>query len=277
MRLNLDINKLREILGYFYQVTGVKSSVYDRNYKKIMSYPPEHCHACKLMHDSSQAVAYCRESNLNAFEVCNKKKTTVIYKCHIGLSEVVSPLMDDGIIIGYIIFGQLTMSQNDAELKRQIYQKCKEYNIMCDFNTLTCAIKYKSKDEIIATAKILEACICFIMYNKIVQLNRSGYLMKLNEYIDEHIGEKIKTADLCEEFLMSKTKLYDTFNDILNMSMGEYIKARRIAKAKQLLIETEYSIGQIAEIVGFKEYNYFCNTFKKEVGVTAYQYRINKK
>ena len=62
---------------------------------------------------------------------------------------------------------------------------------------------------------------------------------------------------------MSRTKLYETFNDALNMSIGRYIKLKRIERAKYLLTETNLTILEIAEQTGFGEYNYFCSVFKK--------------
>ena len=42
MKLNLELNTLRSIMRDFYAVTKVRSSIYDGNYQKILSYPDEH-------------------------------------------------------------------------------------------------------------------------------------------------------------------------------------------------------------------------------------------
>ena len=75
----------------------------------------------------------------------------------------------------------------------------------------------------------------------------------------------------------SRTKLYETFSDTLNMSLGRYIKLKRIERAKFLLAETNDPLSVIAAETGLGEYNYFCSVFKKETGITANQYRINSR
>lgn len=276
MKLNLEIGSLYNIMKDFYNVTHVRSSIYDGNYNKILSYPKEHTSICAIMHDNSDTNFHCQESNLQAFKKCRQEQRTIIYTCHLGLSEVVAPLWDRNVIIGYIVFGQITNSLDRDSLIQRIRQKCNEYQLQLErLPEIISHIQYRSKEEIISIAKLLEACTYYIMYHEIVRLNRNGFIMKLDEYINCHMADKISTADLCEEFLMSRTKLYETFNDALNMTIGRYIKQKRIERAKYLLTETNQTISEIAQQTGFGEYNYFCSVFKKEVGLTANQYRTS--
>lgn len=278
MRLNLELKPLENIIKDFYNVTHVRSSIYDGNYNKILSYPQEHTPVCSVMHNHPQTNIFCKESNLQAFKMCNQEKKPVVYTCHLGLSEVVAPLWDENVIIGYVVFGQLTSSPDRKRLMETIRQKCEEYRLSPDnLEEMVSHIQYRSMDEILSIARLLEACTYFIMYHEIVRLNRSGFIMKLDEYIDLHLTDKISTSDLCDEFLMSRTKLYETFNDAFHMSIGHYIKLKRIERAKHLLSETDNTIAEIAQQVGFGEYNYFCSVFKKEVGITANSYRQKSK
>ena len=62
-------------------------------------------------------------------------------------------------------------------------------------------------------------------------------------------------------------------------SCGTYrLKKRlslRMVNAQSLLENTEYNIGEIAEIVGYDNPLYFSRVFKKEYGVSPAQYRKN--
>ncbi len=264
MKLNLEIMSLENIMKDFYNVTHVRSSIYDGNYNKILSYPKENASICAIMHDNASTYLHCKESNLQAFKKCRQEQKTIVYTCHLGLSEVVAPLWDRDVIIGYIVFGQITNSPDRTRLTRCIRQKCEDYRIHVEqLPEIISHIQYRSDEEILSIARLLEACTYYIMYHEIARLNRNGFIMKLDEYIDRHLTDKISTSELCEEFLMSRTKLYETFNDALNMSIGRYIKLKRIERAKYLLTETNLTILEIAEQTGFGEYNYFCSVFKK--------------
>ena len=48
-----------------------------------------------------------------------------------------------------------------------------------------------------------------------------------------------------------------------------------MVNAQSLLENTEYNIGEIAEIVGYDNPLYFSRVFKKEYGVSPAQYRKN--
>jgi YesN/AraC family two-component response regulator len=50
----------------------------------------------------------------------------------------------------------------------------------------------------------------------------------------------------------------------------------RISKAKELLKNTDKSVVEIAELIGYNDSNYFFRVFKKNTGVTPQQYRVIK-
>lgn len=174
MKLNLELNTLRSIMRDFYAVTKVRSSIYDGNYQKILSYPDEHTPICSIMHGRADTLAHCKYSNLRAFKQCEKEKGTIVYTCHLGLSEVVAPLWDNNIIIGYIMFGQLTCSPPPGNLLENIREKCNQYNLQIDnLEEIISQISYRNNEELHSLARLMEACTYYIMHHEIVRLNRN--------------------------------------------------------------------------------------------------------
>lgn len=278
MDLKLEPYYLKQIVKDFYIITGVRSSIYDGNFNKILSYPEEHTKFCEIMHNNPETKAKCANSNLQAFKVCNNTKRIHIYKCHAGLTEVIAPLKDNNIVIGYIILGQLTSEPNKKVLAESISELCQSYNLSIgSFKDLTKDIKYKSIDSLHAMAHLLEACTYYIRHKRIISLNNDTFVTELNHYIENHLDDKSIIQNMCREFGMSRTKLYQKVNESLNTSIGKYILTKKISIAKKLLTETDLPIADIAEESGFNQYNYFCSVFKKEVGTTANQYRNSNK
>lgn len=59
-----------------------------------------------------------------------------------------------------------------------------------------------------------------------------------------------------------------------NISPKQYILDFRIQKAKQMLVETPYTVLSISESCGFSTPNHFCRTFKQHTGLTPTQYAL---
>ena len=106
-----------------------------------------------------------------------------------------------------------------------------------------------------------------------ISLRNENFIKNLNLFLLSHLSEDLSVDRLTEEFNISKNKLYDSVSKYMSIGIAKHIKNLRLEEAKRLLIETDMSIVQIADRVGFTDYNYFCRVFKKEVGIPAGKYR----
>jgi len=55
--------------------------------------------------------------------------------------------------------------------------------------------------------------------------------------------------------------------------VNAYITQQRMTRAKQLLRETEEPVYRVAELIGIRNYTYFCRLFKEKTGLTPLRYR----
>ncbi len=92
-------------------------------------------------------------------------------------------------------------------------------------------------------------------------------------YIEQHLSDDLDTAALCRITHLNAKHLNQRFRSSYQMSLTEYIGSRRLAKARELLHFSDYSITQIAEISGFKSIHYFSFIFKKKTGISPSEYR----
>ena len=72
---------------------------------------------------------------------------------------------------------------------------------------------------------------------------------------------------------VKKTSLYKQFHKYTGKSIMEFVRDIRMEKACYLLKNTDLSVSEISAQVGFYDYNYFCRTFKKQIGMPAKKYR----
>ena len=96
---------------------------------------------------------------------------------------------------------------------------------------------------------------------------------KILAYIQEHDTEELSLTSLAEMYNISSSRLSTLIKKELGLSFSEYITARRMQKAKELLKDDSRSIEEIANAVGYHDYFYFTKVFKKTQGISPSKYR----
>ena len=93
--------------------------------------------------------------------------------------------------------------------------------------------------------------------------------------IQEGYTQDISLALLSEKYSISSSHLSALIKRELGLSFSEYITAKRMQKARELLKDEQLSIESIAEAVGYHDYFYFTKVFKKSHGISPSKYRKN--
>lgn len=83
---------------------------------------------------------------------------------------------------------------------------------------------------------------------------------------------ELRISELAALIGVSERCLSETFTDIYGISPKRYLTELRLKRAKELLLG-DYSIGDIAQIVGYRDIYHFSNSFKDEFGITPSEYR----
>ena len=80
-------------------------------------------------------------------------------------------------------------------------------------------------------------------------------------------NEQFSVADITNYLGISRSLLHVKMKSLLNISTGDYVRKKRLAKACQLLREG-FNVSETSYRTGFSEPNYFSKAFKKEFGVS---------
>lgn len=87
-------------------------------------------------------------------------------------------------------------------------------------------------------------------------------------YIDQHLAEELSVRDLAAASYISADHLTRLFKKKFGMTVSEYIQNKRIRLAGELLRQGDATISMVADTVGFGNYSYFTEQFKKHYGFT---------
>lgn len=100
------------------------------------------------------------------------------------------------------------------------------------------------------------------------------FLCRINNAIEEHIEDsQFSVENLADILKISRVQLYRKVKALLGISISEYINEKRLAKAKNYLTESDFSISEIAYKVGYSSPGYFSTSFKNKYGLTPNAFR----
>ncbi|HVZ97522.1 MAG TPA: AraC family transcriptional regulator [Chitinophagaceae bacterium] len=92
-------------------------------------------------------------------------------------------------------------------------------------------------------------------------------------FIDNHFEQPIHLEQISAKACLSKFHFHRLFKSVYKKTPHEYITARRLDKAKQLLQKEGISITDVCNLVGFESLGSFSLLFKKRHGFTPQYYR----
>ena len=99
----------------------------------------------------------------------------------------------------------------------------------------------------------------------------------VKRYMDLHFKESLTLEQLAAEAHMNKFYLAHAFKREYGVSPINYLISLRIQESKYLLSETDITMSQIAQILGFSSPSYFSHVFRKTQGTSPMDYRRNSK
>ena len=79
--------------------------------------------------------------------------------------------------------------------------------------------------------------------------------------------------ELSKEFLINTTTLKNTFKGIYGQPIGTYMKEYRIKQAAVLLRQTQATIAEIANQVGYENQSKFATAFRDVIKIAPAEYR----
>ncbi len=100
------------------------------------------------------------------------------------------------------------------------------------------------------------------------------FLQKIDATILSKLGDPaLSVYDLCEVVNLARTQVYRKLKALTGKSPTIYIRSFRLEKARQLILETELSISEIAYDMGFNDPGYFTRVFNEHFGQAPSQLR----
>ena len=100
------------------------------------------------------------------------------------------------------------------------------------------------------------------------------FLADVDKYIKDMMGDPDTSVESMSAHLcMSRVQLYKRMVSLTGTTPSEYLRAKRIKRAEELIHNDELNISEIAYTVGFNNPRYFTKYFQEAYGLTPSQYK----
>lgn len=131
---------------------------------------------------------------------------------------------------------------------------------------------YHAKEK---AANILNYILLEILSEESPRSNNE-HIDRIIKHINENITKKLTLASISKEVNLSREYLCELFKKETGKNLTDYINARKIQIAKELIQSEKMSLAQVASYVGYSDYTYFSRLFKKYFDITPIALKKNR-
>lgn len=257
MKIKYDTLKLQQIIDDFSVLTDISISFLDADFNALCRNKYAF-NFCTALQKNSNKKRQCACSDSVIIEKCKISQAFEDHLCHAGLYDAVVPVMKSGIVVGYVLMGQVRCQKSPSR-----------YPSNKDLNKLYEKTPYFSEQKI----ESLKSLLGDIVFENAITFDYDETIDKISIYISENLTDSLSVGALCSRFLVSKNYLYEGFKKYFGKTVNDYVTDLRLCEAKRLITETQIPIYEVCEKVGINNYTYFCRLFKKKTNSSPTEYR----
>ena len=273
MKISFDVKKLQALLSAFHQLNKLTITCFDADLKCI-AYAGGWEEYCSTIADKKELWGKCYLCDCEHAHIACARESTYVYTCHAELAEAIIPVFLEGTLIAYLVIGKFRDTEQIYSSREKVIAFAEKHDI--DEEQLLAAynkLPLLDQNTIRALDLILKSLMHYVCDEKCVRINRDEIAIQIDEFVTEHISEKLTAARLCKEFQCSKYALYDIFKVNFGDGPMDYIEKRRLQYTKELLSTTKEPLNVITEKVGFESFSYFSLWFKQKAGISPSLFR----
>jgi len=234
---------------------------------------------CALVATKSRTCADCLQAQDRLCQAA--KDSTATLTCNHGLSEAAVPVKLGEETIGYLQTGQVLLKKPSAKQFERVAQQLEEKGLEVDPETLKRAYfetPVVSQKKFDSTAHLLADFANHLSLKanqiKLQQSNTEPpVISKAKQYIEEHHADDLSLGQVAAAVHTSTFYFCKLFKRSTGINFTEFVSRLRTEKAKNLLLNPNLRVSEIAYAVGFQSLTHFNRIFKRVVGQSPTEYR----
>lgn len=234
---------------------------------------------CSYMATRSRACASCLQVQQRLAETAVGGAQSVT--CPAGLVETAVPVRLGEHLVGFLQTGQMFRKKPTTGQFERTARLMAEWGVEVPGGELKQAyfqsrfLPAREHDAVVHMLSIFAQHLSLISNQVMVQQQNAEtpVIARAKEYILEHQTEDLSLAQVARAVNTSTFYFCKIFKKSTGINFTDYLSRVRIEKAKNLLLNPNLRISEIAYEVGFQSLTHFNRVFKKILGQSPTEYR----
>jgi AraC-like DNA-binding protein/ligand-binding sensor protein len=234
---------------------------------------------CAMMAEKSRTCAACLQMQEKLAQSATDGPITMT--CAYGLCETAVPVKLGADTIGYLQTGQVMRQKPTAASFQRAVKEARALGVDIDNSP---AREAYFKTPIVAQKKLESATSLLGIFADHLSMKSNQLavqsanaeppvITKAKQFIQEHHAEELSLGTVAKTVHTSIFYFCKLFRKVTGINFTEYVSRVRIEKAKNLLLNPNLRISEIAYEVGFQSLTHFNRVFKKLIGQSPTEYR----
>jgi len=234
---------------------------------------------CTLMSEQSRSCAACLEAQQKTSESAVDGPKTVV--CFAGLCDTAVPVRLGDELLGILQTGQVRLKKPTRTGFARTARQLLAWGLKADLKRLedayfqTRVLTPKEYEAVVRLLAIFAQHLALVSNQLLVQqMNAEPPLItQAKQFIREHQGEELSLNAVAKAVNTSTFYFCKMFKKATGLRFTQYLSRVRVEKAKNLLLNPNLRVSEIAYGVGFQSLTHFNRVFKRVTGQSPTAYR----
>jgi AraC-like DNA-binding protein len=234
---------------------------------------------CALMSQKSRSCAACLQVQQKLSETATHEAKSVT--CSAGLCDSAVPIRTGSRLIGFLQTGQVFRKKPTAAQFDRTLKLTTQWGVEVDAKELreayfeTRVLPAKHHEAVINLLSIFAEHLAIVTNQAVMQQESAEPLAitRAKDYIKAHQTEDLSLGQVAKAVNTSSFYFCKLFKKATGINFTDYVSRSRIESAKNLLLNRNLRISEVAYEVGFQSLTHFNRVFKKLIGESPTTYR----
>lgn len=251
------------------------------------------CRFCMFAKGTPDSHQHCVRNKMAANRVAIRRRQAFAGQCHLGLTDLVKPLVFQNTVLGVFYYGSFVLAGTEEQARRRIATFCRRHG----FEAAGYLAAFEQAPRLdpaelphlwrrLDLIADLAGCIVesigipvgryrtrpgaqFSTWNGAM----SSLVRTVIGHINRRYAEEVLVADLAGLQKCNPDYLSRVFKRTVGFGIVEYLHRVRVDHARRLLLTDRFTIGEVGHLVGFPDQSHFGKVFRRMVGLSPQAFR----